>query len=200
MLALLSYPKLLCAAVNGPAVGIGTTLLLHCDLVFASPNTTLWAPFTRLALVPELCSSVTFQRTMGLAKANELLLLGKSIDAKTAVEWGICSRVVESPSFEGDDDTLDPFHPSSLASQMAAEVESRLLQLPKACKTIEYFVSLIRGARTADLKHVCLKELQQLDERRAAGDVQEAMTTLQRTLQAQKEHKVKHRIARQSKL
>jgi peroxisomal 3,2-trans-enoyl-CoA isomerase len=48
MMALIQYPKVLCAAVQGPAVGIGVTLLMHCDIVHCSPTATFWAPFTRL--------------------------------------------------------------------------------------------------------------------------------------------------------
>lgn len=79
MMAMLRFPKVLVAAVNGPAVGIAVTLLLHCDLVYITPRVTLWAPFTRLALVPEFCSSVTFIERMGLPKANVMLLLGQKV-------------------------------------------------------------------------------------------------------------------------
>lgn len=55
MVAMLHFPKLICAAVNGPAVGIGVTLLLHCDLCFCTKNATFWTPFTRIALGKTLC-------------------------------------------------------------------------------------------------------------------------------------------------
>jgi enoyl-CoA hydratase/carnithine racemase len=196
MLALLQHPKVVAAAVNGPAVGIGTTLLLHCDLVYASEAATFWAPFTRLALVPEFCSSVTFPRTMGLAKANELLLLGKEIDAQTAVEWNICSRVVKVNDGEG---ATNPFHPNSLASLMADEVESKLLALPKGVQTSEYFVSLIRHGREG-LREVCLKELALLDERTDAGDVGEAVRVVLDTMKAQKETRNNARQKHRSRL
>eukprot|EP00934_Nitzschia_sp_Nitz4_P008034 Nitzschia sp. Nitz4//scaffold26_size159584//45912//46922//NITZ4_ECH//-1//CDS//3329545178//8024//frame0 len=94
MHAMIAYPKFIAAAVNGPAIGIGTTLLLHCDLVYCTSRATFWTPFSRIALVPEFASSQLLQRRMGIAKANELLLLAKPIDAYTAVAWNICSRVV----------------------------------------------------------------------------------------------------------
>jgi enoyl-CoA hydratase/carnithine racemase len=173
MMALIAYPKILAAAVNGPTVGIAATALLHFDLVYFSSTATFWAPFTRLALVPELCSSVTLQNTMGLAKANELLLLGKKIDAETAVKWNISSRVVPCNQ-EGD-----PFHPQSLASLMADELNQRLLSLPLGERTAQYFVQLIRGSRRAHLQQVCRNELVKLDERFDTGQVAQAAKALQ---------------------
>jgi enoyl-CoA hydratase/carnithine racemase len=191
MLALLEYPKILAAAVNGPAVGIGTTLLFHCDLVYASDTATFWAPFPRLALVPEFCSSVTFPRTMGLAKANELLMLGRELDARTALEWNVCSKIVSTTGDDGDGcaAAANPFHPSSVASVMAGEIESKLLSLPHGLRTSEYFVSLIRQGREG-LRKVCLEELALLDERSAAGDVGRAVRVVLDTMKAQKETKV----------
>jgi len=168
MLALIDFPKILAAAVNGPAVGIACTLLLHCDLVHCSETATLWAPFTRLALVPELCSSTTFLETHGLSKANEMLLLGKRIDAHTALAWNICSRVVKCPSND------NPFDETSLGSQLAREMDRKLLSLPLGDKTAEYFVSFIKGSRRERLKALCLRELEKLDERFDTGQVREA--------------------------
>lgn len=177
MMEWIAFPKILAAAVNGPAVGIGCTLLLHCDLVHCSTGATFWAPFTRLALVPELCSSVTFLETMGLSKSNEMLLLGKQIDAPTALQWNICSEVVAIP---GDDSTtsttasFDPFDPRSLASRMCQELDKNLLSLPLGDRTASHFVSMIRGRRRARLEQVCRQELVKLDERFDSGQVQEA--------------------------
>ena len=164
-----AVPKILAAAVNGPAVGIAVTLLMHCDLVHCTSNATFWAPFTRLALVPELCSSVTFRETMGLSKTNELLLLSREIDAQTAVDWGISSRVVHDCDLSGD-----PFHEGSLSSRMCREIDERLLSLPKGSQTASYFVKMLRGKSRSHLQDVCREELLKLDERFACGDVQEA--------------------------
>eukprot|EP00529_Nitzschia_sp_RCC80_P026328 CAMPEP_0113491666 /NCGR_PEP_ID=MMETSP0014_2-20120614/27672_1 /TAXON_ID=2857 /ORGANISM="Nitzschia sp." /LENGTH=348 /DNA_ID=CAMNT_0000385461 /DNA_START=1 /DNA_END=1048 /DNA_ORIENTATION=+ /assembly_acc=CAM_ASM_000159 len=192
MMTLLEYPKLICAAVNGPAVGIGTTLLLHCDLVFASRrHAKFWSPFPRrIALVPELCSSVTFLSTMGLAKTNELLLLGNEIDAPTAYTWGICSRLVDDNT-GSIDDVKDPFHPTSLASRMAVEIETKLLMLPRSTRTIEYFVSMVRKSQTRNinLRQVCIDELQKLDERKSFGDMDVAIESLQRSMREKKKKK-----------
>ena len=130
MMALLSFPKLLAAAVQGPAVGIAVTLLLHCDLCFCTPQATFWAPFTRLALVPEFCSSTTFIETMGLAKANELLMLSKKVDAETALQWNLCSRILENCDKNGD-----PFHPNSLGNTMSRIIDEQLFGLPRGEQT-----------------------------------------------------------------
>eukprot|EP00541_Cyclophora_tenuis_P006338 CAMPEP_0116573678 /NCGR_PEP_ID=MMETSP0397-20121206/18930_1 /TAXON_ID=216820 /ORGANISM="Cyclophora tenuis, Strain ECT3854" /LENGTH=243 /DNA_ID=CAMNT_0004102275 /DNA_START=23 /DNA_END=751 /DNA_ORIENTATION=+ len=130
MMALLAFPKVIVAAVQGPAVGIGFTLLLHCDLCLCTEQATFWAPFTRIALVPELCSSATFIETIGLSKANELLLLGKKIDAKTALDWNICSQIVG-----GCDQSGNPFHENSLASVACQQLDRHLLSLPLGGKT-----------------------------------------------------------------
>ena len=158
MMALIAYPKIFAAAVQGPAVGIACTLLMHCDLVHLSSQATLWAPFTRLALVPELCSSQTFMHSMGLSKANEMLLLGKEINAKTALEWNIASQVINQHEIN----TTDPFDPNSLASRMANELDERLLSLPCGDRTVEYFIALVKGSRRRELQSVCLEEVRSL--------------------------------------
>ncbi|HEY4219727.1 MAG TPA: enoyl-CoA hydratase [Myxococcota bacterium] len=91
---IIDYEKPIVAAVNGAAVGIGVTMLLHCDLVYASDDAKFTAPFVPLGLVPEGASSFLLPRIAGLAKANEILLLGEPFDAKFAVAAGVVARAM----------------------------------------------------------------------------------------------------------
>jgi enoyl-CoA hydratase/carnithine racemase len=88
------FPKPVVAAVNGLAIGIGSTLLLHCDLVVASSAASFQFPFTRLALVPEAGSSLLLPQRVGLQRASEWLLLGERIDPQTALAAGMINAVV----------------------------------------------------------------------------------------------------------
>src|SRR5205823_1789952 len=92
---LAAFRKVLIAAVHGQTVGIGVTLLLHCDLVVAARSTQLSLPFVKLGLVPEAASSLLLPRLIGYQRAAELLLLGKPFDAATAERLGLVNRVVE---------------------------------------------------------------------------------------------------------
>ena len=84
----------LVAAVQGRAVGVGTTMLLHCDLVVLAENAQLSTPFVSLALVPEAASSLLMPQRIGYVRAYEMFALGETVPAKTALEWGLANRVV----------------------------------------------------------------------------------------------------------
>ncbi len=94
MQALRDCEKPVVAAVTGAAVGIGTTMLLHCDLVYVSDEARLALPFVSLGLVPEYASSLILPRLMGHARAAEKLLLGEPFTGADAVECGIANAVL----------------------------------------------------------------------------------------------------------
>jgi enoyl-CoA hydratase/carnithine racemase len=98
--ALAIAEKPLVAAVDGVAVGVGTTLLLHCDHVLVSTQAKLSTPFVNLALVPEAASSLIAPRLMGHARAFEMLVMGRPLSPEQAVAAGIASRVLPPEEIE----------------------------------------------------------------------------------------------------
>ncbi|MDX9997643.1 MAG: enoyl-CoA hydratase-related protein [Phenylobacterium sp.] len=82
------------AAVNGRAVGVGVTMLLHCDLVYITEDTVLTTPFVNLALVPEAASSLQLPERIGHVRAFSMFVLGEAVDAAKAVSWGIANEIV----------------------------------------------------------------------------------------------------------
>ena len=89
-----TFPKPLVAAVCGPAVGVGTTMLFHCDLVYAGDNAAFSVPFVNLGLVPEAASSLLIPQMLGYHRAAEALMLGEPFMAEAALEVGLVNRVV----------------------------------------------------------------------------------------------------------
>jgi enoyl-CoA hydratase/carnithine racemase len=82
------------AAVNGRAVGVGVTMLLHCDMVYLAEDAFLITPFVNLAVVPEAASSLLMPLRIGHARAFEMFVLGEPVNAQKAVAWGIANRAV----------------------------------------------------------------------------------------------------------
>lgn len=112
--AIAAFPKPLVAAVCGPAVGIGTTMLLHCDLVIAGDNAAFSLPFVNLGLCPEAASSLLVPQMMGYHRAAEALMLGEPFMAEAALEVGLANRVV----------------PPSQAAQVARQWAQKLANKP----------------------------------------------------------------------
>ncbi len=92
--------KPMIAAVDGLAIGIGTTLLLHCDLVYATPAASLRTPFLDLGLIQEAGSSITAQARMGYPRAFEMICLGEPFSAERALQAGIVNAVVPADQLE----------------------------------------------------------------------------------------------------
>ena len=117
------FDKPLVAAVEGPAVGVGTTMCLHCDLVYAAPSARFAMPFVNLGLVPEAGSSLLAPRRFGVAVASELLLLGETIDAARAREIGLVNEVVAPSDLKA--------HALAKAKALAAKPRAALLATRK---------------------------------------------------------------------
>jgi 2-(1,2-epoxy-1,2-dihydrophenyl)acetyl-CoA isomerase len=99
-------PKPVLAAVNGPAVGIGCSLALACDLIIARESAYFLLAFVNIGLVPDGGSSLLLPERIGLARATEMAMLGERIGAKQALEWGLINRVAADNEFEGAVDEL----------------------------------------------------------------------------------------------
>jgi enoyl-CoA hydratase/carnithine racemase len=95
--AIHNFPKPLIASVHGNAVGIGTTMLMHCDLVFAAADAKFQMPFVSLGLVPEAGSSLLFPRLAGHVKASEIFLTGRSFDSTEALEMKLINSIEADP-------------------------------------------------------------------------------------------------------
>ena len=121
-----SFPKPVIAAVCGPAVGIGTTMLLHCDLVYAGDNAAFSTPFVNLGLCPEAASSLLIPQMMGYHRAAEALLLGEPFMAEAALEVGLVNRVL--PPMEASN------YAQSVARKLAAKPISALIETKRLMK------------------------------------------------------------------
>ena len=95
--SLLEFPKPLIAAVKGNAVGVGTTMLLHCDVVVAGPSAKFSMPFASLGLVPEAGSSYLFPLLVGYQRAAKIFMTGESFSAESAVEMGLVASIASDP-------------------------------------------------------------------------------------------------------
>ncbi len=95
LMALAQCDKPLIAAVEGPAIGIGLTMLLHCDLVFAGRSAKIQAPFVNLGVLPEAGASVLLPGLCGHQRAFEILAMGRALNGEEAAAWGLANHAVD---------------------------------------------------------------------------------------------------------
>jgi len=150
--------KPIVAAVHGSAVGVGVTILLHCDLVYAADNAKLMMPFVNLGIVPEAASTVILPLLIGHQRAAELLMLGTPISAQRAYELGIVNAVVP----------LDALMSTAMnAAQMLAEKPAAALRATKA---------LMKKAGTAEIGRALCEEVEVIAQRLGSPETREALT------------------------
>ena len=121
-----TFPKPLLASVCGPAVGVGTTMLFHCDLVYAGDNAAFSMPFVNLGLCPEAASSLLAVQLMGYHRAAEALLMGEPFQVDEALEMGLVSRVL--PPTEAN------AYAQAQAQKMASKPLSSLMETKRLMK------------------------------------------------------------------
>ena len=121
-----SFPKPLLAAVCGPAVGVGTTMLFHCDLVYAGDNAAFSMPFVNLGLCPEAASSLLVPQMLGYHRAAEALLLGEPFMAEAALEVGLVNRVLPPTEVNG--------YANAQARKLAAKPLTSLVETKRLMK------------------------------------------------------------------
>jgi len=162
--AFIDFPKPLVGVVNGPAIGIGCTMLGLMDVVYALDSATFHVPFTALALTPEACSSKTFPRILGSSMANQMLLFNRKLTAEEAAAHGFVSEVLPANLLY-----------SELAPRLAqyASLPSSALQFSKA---------LVRGeSEREELRQLNRMESNRLMERWLSDEVfQQAQNFLSR--------------------
>jgi enoyl-CoA hydratase/carnithine racemase len=142
--ALTGASKILIAAVHGPTVGIGVTLLLHCDLVVAAAGSTrLITPFVQLGVVPEAASTLLLPQLVGHHRAAEMFFLGEPLDAGTAKDWGLVNRVVDD---------------EALMQEARALAATAARQPPGAVRATKRLMRSVQGAQVNSLMQEELRE------------------------------------------
>lgn len=124
------------AAVKGRAVGIGLTLLLHCDMVVVAEDALLSAPFVNLALAPEAASTLLLPQVIGHQRAFELFALGQAIDGRTAQAWGLANRCVPADQVEAT--------AAELAAQIAARAPNSIRRTKALMRDAEALWTIMR--------------------------------------------------------
>jgi enoyl-CoA hydratase/carnithine racemase len=150
--------KPLVAAVGGPAVGVGTTMLLHCDLVYAAPNARLQMPFVPLGLLPEAASSLLLPAMAGYRRAAEMLLLGGPFGAEKALAAGIVTEIV----------------PEGELLERARQAAAALAALPPA--SVRMTKELMKRGMAPAVQERMTEELQLFGERLRSPEAKEALS------------------------
>lgn len=145
-----SFPKPLVAAVCGPAVGIGTTLLFHCDLVYAGDNAAFSMPFVNLGLCAEGASSLLAPQMFGYHRAAEALLLGDAFYAEAALEVGLVNKVLPPSEANG--------YAQAVARKLAAKPLSSLVETKRLMKKGQQALVLQTMAEEGDVFGRMLRE------------------------------------------
>ncbi|MFI4917935.1 MAG: enoyl-CoA hydratase/isomerase family protein [Legionellales bacterium] len=157
MEAFINCKKPIVAAVQGSAVGSGTTMLTHCDFIYASENAKFQMPFINLALVPEFGTSFSLPRQIGYLNAAELILLGKFFDVNRALQLGLITQIV----------------PEHLLIETAMKTAGELAKKPssalQACKT------LMKQSSEQGMKDAIKAELKEFSVRLHSKDTKEAI-------------------------
>lgn len=138
--ALADLDKPAVAAVRGRAVGIGLTLLLHCDMVVVAEDALLSVPFVNLALAPEAASSLLLPRVLGHQRAFELFALGEAIDGGTALAWGLANRAVAADQVE------------TTAAELAAKLAARAPNSVRKTKALMRDAEVLWGVMQMEAK------------------------------------------------
>ena len=158
MNALVDFDKPLIAAVHGAAIGGGTTMLMHCDFVYASETAKFQLPFINLALLPEFGSSFALPARIGHIRAAELILLGLPFDAKRAVDLGLVTQVV------ADQDLL----------KTATEVAQKLAAKPAGA--LQASKKLMKRSFREQIKTAMKVENEEFSVQVRSDDAKEALT------------------------
>jgi len=160
MTALSTFEKPVIAAVQGLAVGIGVTMLLHCDLVYVADDATFSMPFTGLGLVPEFASTVLLPQVAGRVRAAEKLLLGKPFPAAEAVVMGIANAVL----------------PAGEVLAHAQKVARTFTALPPGA--VRDTKKLLRQGQAAEVRDAILREASYFGPRLAGEEAREAIAAI----------------------
>jgi enoyl-CoA hydratase/carnithine racemase len=150
--------KPMIAAVNGLAVGVGVTMLLHCDLVYASQEASFQLPFVNLGLVPEAASSLLLPRLIGHQRSAELLFFGDRFDAQAARQLGLVNSI----------------HPPGALDQVVAERASMLAAKPP--QALRATKQLLKGGLRSDVAARLEEERAQFERQLASPEAREAMS------------------------